>query len=87
MRAYRDTGAHRHAMPALGRWCDGAWFAHWQQPTKDLPDWAEVHRHMCSSGKPANRPIPKPVVLPFSEVPIQPGRPFGTQLLSALLRL
>ncbi len=51
MRAYRNSGAHRKAMPKLLKWCDEATVVHWNQESAALPDWQEVYRRMVSEGK------------------------------------
>jgi quinol monooxygenase YgiN len=51
MRAYRNTEAHRRAMPKLLEWCDEASVAHWSQENPALPDWQEVHRRMLKEGR------------------------------------
>jgi heme-degrading monooxygenase HmoA len=51
MKAYRDSGAHKGAMPKLLDWCDEASIAHWQQEDRELPNWQEAHRHMVVEGR------------------------------------
>jgi hypothetical protein len=51
MRAYRDTGAHRRAMPKLLHWCDEASVLHWQQDGPDLPEIPEAVRRMVAEGR------------------------------------
>lgn len=51
MRAYRNSGAHRKAMPKLLEWCDEASVGHWEQEPAELPDWGEAHRRMFQSGR------------------------------------
>lgn len=48
--SYRNSGAHRRAMPRLQDWCDEAAVAHWEQADSDLPNWAEAHQQMVTSG-------------------------------------
>jgi hypothetical protein len=40
MRAFRSSGANMKAMPKLLDWCDEASYAHWEQESPELPDWA-----------------------------------------------
>jgi hypothetical protein len=60
MRAYRNTGAHRRAMPKLLQWCDEASVVHWQQDDSRLPEMPEALRRMVTEGKRSkvNRPSP-----------------------------
>src|SRR5712691_9351973 len=46
MKEFRNTGAHRKAMPKLAGWCSEASTAHWEQSQPEAPDWLEVHRRM-----------------------------------------
>jgi hypothetical protein len=69
--SYRNSGAHRRAMPKLQDWCDEAAVAHWEQAGSNLPDWTEAHQRMVTDGhltklsKPSlahlKRDIPVPV--------------------------
>ncbi|MEI2583438.1 hypothetical protein [Scytonema sp. PRP1] len=51
MLAYRNTGAHRRAMPKLTLWCDEASFVHWYQESAELPNWQAVEQRMMEQGK------------------------------------
>jgi hypothetical protein len=51
MRAYRNSGAHKGAMPKLLEWCDEASVGHWEQESSGLPDWREAHRRMFETGR------------------------------------
>ncbi len=51
MRAYRNTDAHRRAMPKLLHWCDEAAVTHWLQESAELPDKLEAHRRMLAEGR------------------------------------
>src|SRR4051812_2517610 len=51
MRAYRNTDAHKKAMPKLQSWCDEAAIVHWQQDGSDLPDWMEAAGRMRREGR------------------------------------
>ncbi len=51
MKAYRDAGTHRGAMPKLQGWCDEASIVHWDQESSQLSDWPEAYRRMVSEGR------------------------------------
>jgi hypothetical protein len=51
MRAYRNTDAHKLAMPKLQHWCNEASIVHWQQDGSDFPTWIEAHQKMQSEGR------------------------------------
>ena len=53
MKAYRDAGAHRGAMPKLLDWCDEASVVHWDQEDSRLPDWPDAYQRMVSEGRPS----------------------------------
>jgi hypothetical protein len=59
MRAFRDTGAHRHVMPKLIYWCDEASVAQWPD-RPDLPSWTEAHAWMKEHGRPNKVRHPSP---------------------------
>lgn len=50
MRAYRNTGAHRKAMPKLLNWCDEASYAHWSHDTDAIPAGEEAFERMKAQG-------------------------------------
>jgi hypothetical protein len=51
MHAFRNSGAHRKAMPKLLRWCDEASFVHWDQ-VEATPPVAEVaYDRLAREGK------------------------------------
>ncbi|HMI52852.1 MAG TPA: antibiotic biosynthesis monooxygenase [Candidatus Saccharimonadales bacterium] len=53
MKAFMTSGAHRHAMPRLLKWCDEAAIAHWNQDSPDPPGWNEAHRQLLAIGRPS----------------------------------
>jgi hypothetical protein len=57
---FRNSGAHRNAMPRLLKLCDEACIVQWYQETLELPDWRVVHERMVKEGRPSklNKPSP-----------------------------
>ena len=51
MRAYRNTEAHKKAMPKLQLWCNEASVAHWQQEDEYLPSWQSAYERMVKEGR------------------------------------
>jgi hypothetical protein len=51
MRAYRDSGAHRRAMPRLKDWCDEASFTHWMDDSSALPTMEVALQRLRASGR------------------------------------
>ena len=60
MRAYRNAGAHRRAMPKLLAWCDEASVVHWQQDSPDLPDMPQALHRMVAEGRLSKVSRPSP---------------------------
>ena len=49
MKAFRDSDAHREAMPKLLDWCNEAMVLHWEgEPDHD---WRHIHARMASEGR------------------------------------
>jgi hypothetical protein len=51
MRAFRNAGAHRAAMPHLLNWCDEASYTHWPADTAALPPMEEAYQRLSTTGK------------------------------------
>lgn len=51
MRAFRNSDAHRNAMPKLFDWGEESSYAHWEQETAQLPDKKEAHRRLRDEGR------------------------------------
>jgi hypothetical protein len=51
MRAYRNTDAHKKAMPKLQQWCDEASIVHWLQDDAEFPSWDQSHKRMLAEGR------------------------------------
>ncbi len=82
MRAYRNTGAHRRAMPKLIGWCDEASVAHWEQEAVALPSGEEAHEKMRGSGRMSKVRHPSPAHSAMQTAPnAQPPRLLKTILL------
>ena len=60
MRQYRNTAAHKAAMPYLLQWCDEASLVHWTQEAEDVPPWTEADRRMRESGRISKVRFPSP---------------------------
>jgi hypothetical protein len=74
MRAYRNAGAHRAAMPRLLDWCDEASVAHWTQADSEIPDWQELYRRMVDEGRPSKVRHPSPAQQSNQIASPKPGR-------------
>jgi hypothetical protein len=51
MRGFRDSGAHRRAMPKLPEWCSEATSVHWNQDNNQLPDWNGAYDRILRNGR------------------------------------
>src|SRR5581483_2318500 len=51
MKGYRNAPPHRQALPRLLEWCDEAAVAHWEQDSRELPDWETAERRLAESGR------------------------------------
>jgi heme-degrading monooxygenase HmoA len=51
MRAFRNSGAHLQAMPALLRLSDQASFTHFEQAAADPPTPDDAYEHLRSNGR------------------------------------
>lgn len=86
MLAYRNTAAHKRAMPRLIGWCNEASIAHWEQPTPALPSPADALARMLELGRvskvrhptpehAAGRVAPPGPPLPGLDITPSPPRP------------
>ncbi len=50
MRAFRNSGNHKTAMPKLAEWCDEATYVHWEQPDATAPDLKSAHARLVAEG-------------------------------------
>ena len=84
MKAFRNSGAHRNAMPKLYEWGDESSYIHWEQDAGRLPDKKEAHRRLRDEGRlsKVRRPSPahaagrtaEPVCALRFEVALRPAR-------------
>ena len=63
MKAYRNSGAHRRAMPKLLHWCDEASYTHWTQDGTQLPTMKEAHWRLREEGRLSKVRHPSPAHL------------------------
>ena len=80
MKQFRDTAAHKSAMPALLDICDEASIAHWTQESDDLPEPAAMLERMRSVGRTSKVQHPTTAHRAGETVPDgrppRPSRPF-----------
>ena len=50
MRAFRNSGSHKAAMPKLSEWCDEATYIHWEQENDSPPDLKSAYDRLVSQG-------------------------------------
>jgi hypothetical protein len=50
MREFRNSGAHKVAMPKLFEWCDEATYVHWEQAGDAPPDLKIAHERLVAEG-------------------------------------
>jgi hypothetical protein len=50
MRAFRNSGDHRVAMPKLYEWCDEATYSHWEQEGEAAPDLKTAFDRLVTEG-------------------------------------
>jgi len=50
MRAFRNIGSHKAAMPKLSKWCDEATYVHWEQESDAAPDLKDAYARLVSEG-------------------------------------
>jgi hypothetical protein len=60
MSAYRNTDAHKKAMPKLQHWCDEASIVHWQQEDENFPEWQTAYERMLQEGRISKVKHPSP---------------------------
>jgi hypothetical protein len=60
MREYRNSGAHKKAMPQLQHWCSEASVVNWQQENDTFPGWEECYRRMTEAGRASKVKRPSP---------------------------
>jgi hypothetical protein len=50
MRSFRNSGAHKLAMPKLFEWCDEATYIHWEQASDAPPDLRSAYDRLVAEG-------------------------------------
>jgi hypothetical protein len=51
MRSFRDSGAHKRAMPRLVNWCSESTSVHWDQESDELPGWKHAYDRLVHDGR------------------------------------
>lgn len=59
MRSFRDSGAHRIALPKLVSWCDEAAVGE-IETGENLPSWSEIHDRLSRHGRSSRVRDPSP---------------------------
>jgi len=50
MRAFRNSGSHKMAMPKLAEWCNEATYIHWEQASDEAPDLKNAYDRLVAEG-------------------------------------
>lgn len=50
MRAFRNAGSHKAAMPKLFEWCDEATYVHWEQESDAAPELKSAYDRLVAEG-------------------------------------
>jgi len=74
MRAFRNSGAHRRAMPALLRLSDQASFTHFEQASGDVPTPDVAYERLKTDGKSSKVHAPSAAHLAAERVGRTPPR-------------
>jgi hypothetical protein len=82
MRAFRNSGMHRKAMPKLLRWCDEASFVHWEQLEATAPDIDRAVDRLSREGKVSK--VLKPSERHQAGHTVSDARPRATQQLKKI---
>jgi hypothetical protein len=80
MLAFRNSAAHRGAMPRLLKWCDEAAYTHWEQEDATAPTADVAYERMARAGKQSK--VLKPSALHAAGKSVGDARPKVFQVLS-----